>query len=250
MDLKDYEITFREVLVSIAITCILIGLGFLISEKIQNSVNESNEKYYKSLKINNDGEKFKYAIKTNLGYVLAQGKVQAVNGVHINDIDGTYFRIRKVKEQYTMHTRQVAHTRTKSDGTTETYYTTEEYWTWDYLGEEEFHTEKFKFLEVEFIYDTIHFSKERYKETINESSHVRYQYYIIPFEFEGTLFTYIDNNTINKNIFWVNKTIENIINEKENETNGWNTGFWVIWIIFTGFVDFGYIGLENKYLED
>ena len=48
----------------------------------------------------------------------------------------------KVKEKYTKHTRQVEHTRTKSDGTTETYYTTEEYWTWDYIGQEEFHTEK------------------------------------------------------------------------------------------------------------
>lgn len=250
MKIGDIEITFREILICIIITLILVGLGFLISTGIKNGISENNEKYYKSLKINNNEEQFKYAIKTNIGYVLAEGKVQAKDGVSIADIEGTYFYIRKEKEEYTMHTRQVEHTRTKSDGTTGTYYTTEEYWTWDYVGKEEFNTEKFNFLGVDFDYETIKFSNTEYLETKDGGYHIRYKYYVIPFEFEGTLFTYINDNTINDNTFSNNKTIDNIIQKKQDEENTDTAIFWIIWIIAIEFIDFGYVSLDNYYLED
>lgn len=243
------EVTFREVLVSIAITLILIGLGFLISGAIKDSINESNEKYYKALKIDNNEDMFKYAIDTNIGYTLAQGKVQAVEGVSVDDIEGKYFKIKKVKEEYTKHYRQVAHTR-EVGNRTETYYTTEEYWTWDYAGQEEWHTKKFKFLGIEFDYSTINFCNEQYKETKDGGYHIRYEYYVEPFEFEGTLFTYIDNNTINQNMFSLNNTIENIIKSKEEFINTGSTIFWILWIMFIGSINFGYVYLDNRYLED
>lgn len=243
------EITFREILVAIAITLALVGLGFIINSFIQNAIYEDNEKYYKSLKIDKNEEQFRYAINTNVGYTLAQGKVQAVDGVSIEDIEGKYFRIRKVKEKYTMHTRQVEHTRTRGNKI-ETYYTTEVYWTWDYAGEEEYHTEKFNFLGVDFEYETVRFSNEEHKGTKQINSDTRYQYYIIPFEFEGTLFTHIDNNTINQNNFHLNNTIENIMKSKEQDAENWNIGFWFIWIILIGFIDYGYVYLDNEYLED
>ena len=90
MNFEDFTITRREILVCIAITLVLIGIGFLISGVIENGINENNEKYFKALKIHNDEEMFKYAIKTNVGYTLAQGKVKAVDGVSIDDILGKY----------------------------------------------------------------------------------------------------------------------------------------------------------------
>lgn len=249
MDFGDFTITKREVLVTIAITLILIGLGFLINSGIQNSIYEKNEKYYKALKIENNQEQFKYSINTNIGYTLAQGKVQAVNGVEIQDIEGKYFKIKKVKERYTMHTRQVAHTR-RVGNITQTYYTTEVYYSWDVVGKEEFHTEKFNFLGVDFDYGTINFNNEQYKDTKQTSNDIRFKYYIIPFEFEGTLFTYINNNTINENNFYVENTIENIIESKKKEGENWQIGFWILWIIIVIVIDFGYVYLDNDYLED
>lgn len=247
--MNNKEITKREILVSIAITLLLIGIGFIISSAISNSINEKNEKYYKALKINNNEKQFKYAIKTNIGYVLGQGKVQAVKGVSIEDIDGTYFYIKKEKEVYTKHYREVEHTRTVGNKT-ETYYTTEEYWTWDYAGQEEFNTEKFNFLGVDFDYGTIKFSNTKYLETKDGGYHIRYQYYVIPFEFEGSLFTYIENNTITQNDFYLNNTIDTIIEQKQNEETTAKTIFWIIWIIAIGLIDFGYVSLDNYYLED
>ncbi len=70
------------------------------------------------------------------------------------------------------------------------------------------------------------------------------------FEFDGTLFTYINNNTINQNEFFVGKSIENIIKEKEKTIEILNVIFWIIWSILIGAVDFVYVCLENNYLED
>lgn len=249
IEFMDFKITPREILVSIAITLILIGIGFLISSGIRSSIDESNEKYYKALKIDNNDEIFRYSLKTNVGYSLAQGKVQAVNGVSISDIEGKYFKIIKKKEEYTKHYKKVKHTRTVGN-TTETYYTYEEYWTWDYTGEEEWHIEKFNFLGVEFDYGIINFTNEQYKETISGGYHIRYKYYVIPFEFNGTLFTYINNNQINQNTFYYNETIEDIINEKQQNSNIKIITFWFFWIIMIGFIDYFYVLLDNDYLED
>lgn len=245
MEIGDITITKREILVCIAATLILLGIGFQIIATIQNSINEKNEKYFKALKINNDAEQFQYAINTNLGQVMAYGKVEAVNGVKIEDLENRYFYIKKEKEKYTIHTRQVAHTR-KVGNTTQTYYTTETYYTWDHAGQEEWKTEKFIFLNVEFDYGTINFNNTEYLTTIQTDSTT----YIIPFEFEGTLSTYITNNTITNNQFFYNKKIEKIIEEKKAEMNTTKIIFWFLWIFFIILLDFGYVGLDNNYLED
>lgn len=250
MEFENFKVTKRETLVAIAITLALIGLGIIISEAIKNNVNESNEKYYKALKINNDEEMFKYAIKTNVGYTLASGTIRAINGISIDELDGIYLSIKKVKEEYRKHYREEKHTRIKSDGTEEIYYTTEEYWTWDYVEEEKIHVDKFNFLGVDFDYDTIEFYNQSYNTTKEVEYHIRYKYYTIPIEFEGTLFTYINNNTITQNKFSTNKTINEIVKSKEDDVNFINAIFWITWIIFITLINFGYVYLENNYLED
>lgn len=249
----EFKVTKREIMVTIAITLILIGLGFLISSSIRNGIYESNEKYHKSLKIDKDINMFQYAIKTNIGYVMAYGTVNGVNGVSYEDVGGNYFYIKKVKEKYTRHTRQVAHTRTVSDGKggtkTETYYTTEVYYEWDYAGSEDKHVEQFTFLDTTFSYDTIRFSNDSHIKTVKVSSDVRYKYYAIPISFDGTLFTFIKDNTITDNEFTVGLSLEETLKRK-TDTSGAIVGFWLIWIILIGLLDFGYVYLENNYLED
>ena len=193
---------------------------------------------------------FKYAIKTNVGYTLASGTIRAINGISIDELDGIYLSIKKVKEEYRKHYREEKHTRIKSDGTEEIYYTTEEYWTWDYVEEEKIHVDKFNFLGVDFDYDTIEFYNQSYNTTKEVEYHIRYKYYTIPIEFEGTLFTYINNNTITQNKFSTNKTINEIVKSKEDDVNFINAIFWITWIIFITLIDFGYVYLENNYLED
>lgn len=247
--MEDITITKREILVSVIIVLVLITIGLFISNAIENNINENNEKYYKSLKITDDNGKFKYAIDTNIGYVLAKGKVKAVDGVSIEDIKGTYFKIKKEREEYTRHTREVTKTKVVN-GNTVTYTETEVYYTWDYAGEEVFHSNYFEFLGIKFKYDTINFYNQKYKETIKESYDVRYVYYVIPVEFEGCLFTNIKNSTINENEFYYNNSIEDIIEAKQKEHLSAKIAFWIIWwFIIIGAV-IGFVCLENNYLED
>lgn len=89
--------------------------------------------------------------------------------------------------------------------------------------------------------------KEKKSQT---DSTTRYVYYIIPFEFEGTLFTYITNNTITANHFCHNKKIEEIIEEKKAEISTAKIIFWFLWIFFIILLDLGYVVLDNNYLED
>lgn len=249
MKFENFTITKREVLISIVIIFLLTTIGLTISNSIENNIEEQNEKYYKALKVDYEEEKFKYAINTDLGYVLARGKVKAVEGVHIDDIEGTYLKIRKEREEYTRHTREVEHTETIGNQT-HTYYTTEVYYTWDYVSKEEFNSKQFEFLGVIFNYGTLNFNNSKYKEIKNVSSDVRYVYYVIPDEFEICLFTNIKNNTINENKIYYDNNIENIIESKQCESKTAKIFFWIIWILMIIGIVGCFVYAENKYLED
>ena len=246
-------ITKREILVCIAITLILLGFGFLIQSGIKDSIQASNEKYYKALKITDDEDTFKYAIKTNIGPVLAHGEVKAVGKVTHPDVMGEYMYIKRVKEKYTQHSRQVAHTRTVSDGKggtkTETYYTTEYYWTWDYAGKEEYHVDAFTFMGVEFPYGTLYFGDGDYTEMIKESYYIRYKYYTVPLNFKRTIFTNIKENTITDNEVY-HSSVAEVIESKQRSGTGLTIGFWILWVFLIAGADVGYMYMENKYLED
>ena len=96
---------------------------------------DQNEKYNKAVKIETQ-DLFEYGMRTNIGNAFVYGDLLAVDTVTYPEIGGSYMYVEKVKERYTMHTRQVAHTRTVN-GKTQTYYTTETYWTWDRVGSED-----------------------------------------------------------------------------------------------------------------
>lgn len=134
-DFGNFEITKREILVSVSIVAIMLLIGVLIAGKISDYQLDKNEKYNKAIKIESQ-ELFEYGMRTNAGNAFVYGDLKAVDTVTYPGIGGEYIYIEKVKERYTMHTRQVAHT-TTTNGKTHTYYTTETYWTWDYAGSEE-----------------------------------------------------------------------------------------------------------------
>jgi hypothetical protein len=242
------EITKREILVGIAIFITIMSLGIIIRSSIENNINSKNEKYYKALKVKEDENMFKYAVQTNVGYILAQGNVTTIDPVK-KDIEGEYLYIEKIMQRYTMHTREVAHT-TKVGNTTQTYYTTETYWTWDFVNKEEFHADKFTYLGVEFNYGDIKFSNSYYKDTIYDGGYTRYEYYVIPSNFQGCLFSKIENNQFKEIDFKCDTNIEQIIESKQKEPRISGIIFIFVWTILSVGIVFGYLYLDNNYLED
>lgn len=243
----DFKITKREVIASISIIAILMLIGFLISGKITEYQMDKNEKYNKALKITNT-EIFQYGMNTNIGNAFVYGDLKAVDTVSYSDIKGEYSYIKKVKEKYTRHTRQVAHTR-KVGKTTTTYYTTETYWTWDYVSEESKKCKELEFCGVKFKSDKIDLPSSEYKDTVDGGYHIRYVYSVCKNQYKGTIFAYLSDKTIkDKASFYNEMTIEKAV--KYLESGFAEIIFWFVWIIFIGLCVFGFYYLDNRWLEN
>ena len=245
-DFGDFEITKREILASISIIAVMILFGILVSSKISEYQMDKNEKYNKAVKIESQ-EMFQYGMDTNVGNAFVYGDLKAVDTVTYPEISGEYMYVEKVKERYTMHTRQVAHTRTVN-GKSQTYYTTETYWTWDRVGSEDIKCKEVSFCGVNFTSNKIDLPGPDYIDTIKESSHVRYQYYGVGTEYKGTIFTDLRDKTISDNTsFYNNLTITQTMERLESDFP--IKIFWIFWVVVTGGLVFGFYYLDNRWLE-
>lgn len=245
-DFGDFEITKREILASISIIAVMLLIGVLISNKISEHQLDANEVYNKAVKIDNT-DLFQYGMDTNVGNAFVYGDLVAVDAVTYLEIDGEYMYIKKVKERYTQHTRQVAHTRTVN-GKSQTYYTTETYWTWDRVGSGNKKCQEISFCGIVFSSNKIDLPSTDYIDTIKESSRIRYKYYGIGTKYTGTIFTDLRNQTISDNTnFYVDKNIEETI--ECLEAGGGVVIFWIFWIVLIGGCVFGFYYLDNKWLE-
>lgn len=245
-DFGDFEITKREILVSISIIAVMILFGILISSKISEHQMDKNEIYNKAVKIESQ-EMFQYGMDTNVGNAFVYGDLKAVDTVTYPEIGGEYMYVEKVKERYTKHTRRVAHTRTVN-GKSKTYYTTETYWTWDRVGSEDIKCKEVSFCRVNFTSNKIDLPGTDYIDTIKESSNVRYKYYGVDTEYKGTIFTDLRDKTISDNTsFYNNLTIDETIERLESDFP--IIIFWIFWVILIGGMVFGFYYLDNRWLD-
>lgn len=231
------EITKREVIASITIIAVMMILGFFISGKIDAWQIQRNSEYYTALQIT-DPEQFRYGMDTSVGNAFVYGTLQAVDPVTYPEIGGDYLYVEKVEEHYNMHTRIV-----RSGKTT----VTQVYYTWDYFDSESIHSQKIQFLGTEMAYEKIRMPDDQYVDTIQESSHVRFQYYTVPTECEGTIYTDLRNGTISDDSrFFLDTDIENAV-EQLTSSRTWI--FWIAWIILIGAAVFGFYYLDNDWLN-
>lgn len=239
----DFKITKREVLVSIAIICVMLLFGFIIAGNINDNIMDKNQEYNTALQIDNDSDLFKYGMKTNIGNAFVYGDLKTVDTVTYPEIEGQYSYVEKIKERYTMHTRTVT---TVVNGKTQTRVET--YWSWDKVDSESKHCKKITFLGVEFDYGMIDFPGASHVDTIKESSNIRYKYYGAPTKSIGTLYAQLDNNTINNVRFSHNQSIEETL---DIFTSGWELVlFWIVWAILIIGSVIGFYYIDNRWLED
>jgi hypothetical protein len=242
---RDVEITLREILVSVVIALLMISLGFFFAGSIHDKVSSDNEKYFKALKVDNNPDLFDYAIRTQVGDMLSFGKFKANEPVSDNLIKGKYFYIDKVEEHYTMHTRVVTYKCGKSTCTR-----TEIYWTWDRVGEDWKNTKTFTYLGRKFNFDKVRFGNDQYYDTIKTSSQVRFKIYVIPQEFNGSLYSNANDKTIKENELYANQKIKEVVNDKEHSADNWVIFFWIMWSVLIAAVVVIFVALDNKYLNN
>jgi predicted transcriptional regulator len=271
----DFKITKREILFSIIILFVMIGIGFIVSAKISNYIAENNELYYQATKINNNAEEFQYAMETNLGNCLIYGEFKATEDIKIPELTGSYFAIKKNTEKYTRHIRAVTHRRGKTS-----YTTTETYYTWDNYDTEYKTSSSFEFLEKQFYTSDINLPYYQ-SISLNESTvsnkyqswiscgylynngdkwasvgDFRYSYSIIPTKFNGTILAKLQNNAmfnvndLTKKIDVENFTIDGLIQYKQDTEDTPIIIFWIVWGIVIGISIFIFYYFDNKWLED
>lgn len=240
------KITKREVIFSVAIVCLMLVFGIMISGKISDSLMNQYQEYNTALQIDNNSSLFEYGMRTNIGNAFVYGELAAVDSVTYPEIGGEYASATKVTERYTKHTRTVTKTRTVN-GKTETYTETETYWTWDEIDRDHIHVSTIQFLNREFPYGTIDYFPESYITTLYAGFHLRNVYYGSALLYEGTLYANLADNTITKTSFYCDRTINETIEHLETE---WQLVlFWVFWIALTGFVVWGFYYIDNRWLE-
>lgn len=270
------EITKREIMVSVIIFFVLLGLGFLIHNLIIENYILEVEKYNKALKIDNNVELFKYSIDTEVGNILVYGKFIVDSGISFDELKNDYTYLRKETEEYRRHSRQVCETDSKGNEHCRTEY----YYSWDIINTETKSVKKVMFLEKKYDYSLFNnypeyrldiasnvvdskksYVKNNYlykdKNGLFGASvgDIRYYYYYTPKNFMGTIFI----KTKNKTIFNVNDSgsipinsndLNTTIENKKNQETIINIVFWIIWITLTGLAIYGYVYLDNDYLED
>lgn len=244
IEFTNFEITAREIIMSITIIFVMLIIGLLISNRINQNIIDKNEIYNKAIKIDS-AELFQYGMRTNIGNAFVSGTISPIDVVQDEKIDGKYLYLKKVKEQYTMHTRRVPHKSGKH-----TYYTTQVYWTWDYVSSEINKSKKIKFNNVEFDYDKIDISSEsKYIDTINESSIIRYVYYGVPAKnYNGTIFTKLKNNTITETDFIINKNTKEAYESMIETSKLPVIIFWMLWIILIVALVLIFYYIDNRWL--
>lgn len=236
------KITKREILASITIIAVMFLIGSLISGRIESFQIQKNSEYYQAAKIT-DSEMFQYGMHTDLGNAFVYGDLQALDPVTYPEIGGAYLYVEKVEEHYNMHTRTVAYTDSK--GKTQTR--TETYWSWDYVGSEDIHSKKIRFCGIEMDANKICDPPKDYIDTINESGFVRFVYSGCEAEYTGTVYTDLRDGAISDDSpIYVDQTIEETV---DYLTHTFIWIFWIIWILITGGVIFGFYYLDNTWLE-
>lgn len=239
------EITKREIIASTVILSIMLTLGFIFGDKIQDRQNDKNASYQKAIQVENNTDLFQYGMDTNVGNAFIYGDLKAVDAVTFDEIGGEYLSVKKVEEHYTMHTRTVTYT--DSNGNVKTRVET--YWTWDYHDSWTKHSDKISFCGVEFNYGKIKTPSRDYITTINKSSHVRFVYYGVPATSTGTVYTQLSDGTItDHSVFYNDMNIEEALNRCTTNFAIWL--FWFFWILLSGAAIYGFYYLDNLWLED
>ena len=103
--------------------------------------------------------------------------------------------------------------------------------------------------------DTFYNYPECYIDTVKTSSKVRFVYHGVPSVFSASFAANTSNGYItsfDEGIIqlYPDKTPDELIAFEKNGASLWITLFWIFWIIITGIALYGYVYLENDYLED
>lgn len=240
------EIKKREIIFSIAIISLMLIIGSSISGKIRESLLEQYQEYDTAVHLDSE-DMFRHGMDVNIGNAFVYGDLKALDPVSFPEIEGEYSYIRKEEQEYRNHPRPTTKTYTDSNGKTKTKTEMEDHWTWDIMRTDTKTATRISFLNVEFEYGKIPFPSSHELKIISTGYHRRNVYYGTDTDFQGTIFSNLKNDTINKTSFYKNRTIEETI--AHLESGGELVLFWILWILLIAVCVFVFYYAENRWLD-
>ncbi len=261
------DITSKEAWIGLAVIAAFLSLAVLLNPVAKGDLLQEIRAYQQAVHIYNQDRLFSYAHQTEVGNVLAYGVLQPDIEQTFPELLNKYAVVQKIKEHYTMHTRQVSHETCSGSGKSRsctTYYTTEVYWTWDYDGKEEHKSPSYSFLSETFQDKQLYINTTYYiylnKDTIDQE-HLkkthgsnlywyidgddRYYYQVLPSKVAATIFVkffkgkVVDPITGGKVLkVNVNTTPEQIIRQKQNFLVIFDVGYYFLWVATIGLIYF------------
>jgi hypothetical protein len=214
---------------------------------------------------------FKYAINTNVGNIIVYDELKVTKGVKSEWLRTDYMYIKKITQRYTTHYRTVC----SGSGKTR-HCRVESYHTWDTIDYNIDNTNNVTFGGITFDFDEFK-NYPIYRLTLDDSTVIsnighkvknnyiyennrlfsnvgdkRYYYEVVDKSFKATIFgntenkKFIDNDKLVINTM----TIEKFLESKQNSFVTGKILFWFIYLIFCSGVIYGYVYLDNNYLED
>ncbi len=245
------EIKPREILASIIIAMITLAVGLALHSGIQNGLTETAE-IYATATVIQEPDQLRYGMATDFGSVLLYGAVTSDESVTFEEIGGGFLYIRKVKEEYTKHTRTWKDSEGKKHKET--------YWTWDYASSENKNVKSIMFLECSFPYGFFDIPAGRLDLSaagvsnrgnyIYCGSKVRYYYQATENGITGTLLADLHEKAmIPKSALYADKTPQEVIAGKQGAGMGIAMLFWVLWVVLIAGIVYGFCCLENRWLD-
>lgn len=242
------EITKREILASVTILAVMVGIGVWLSAPILSKATERYLVVASSVVANTDDE-FDYISRTNAGRFLANGTLSTIDTVRLEELPGVYSSVKKVKEEYRLHTE--VYTTTDGKGHTTTH--TRTYHSWDEVKHWNYKAERAMFRGKEFKIDEVYRVRTQ-KDTIIKvktkmfENDTRYVYYTAPVSFDGIMIGNAMNRKYDGPKFINGLTSEQYIKNAERKLNGNTIAFWILWSLLTAGMIVGFYALENKWL--
>ena len=249
MYVGDIEVTLREAIFSVTIASVLFLVGFLISTKIEHSVNQRNLEYRQAAQITETNE-FAQAMMTDVGNAFVQGKWEADIPMRHEHLKGEWARIYADYQKYTMHTRVETYTTYDSKGHAHTHTRTVHYWTWDTYRVESTNSPTVTFMGVTFPFKKFNYDCVRRKyETVGIGFRRRIEFTLIPTNFSAAAYTKLRDNTVSNGTELVEgSTIEKMY-ERCTDSNALFI-FWMLWSFLMVGTVIGFVCIENRWIED
>lgn len=242
------EITIREILFSTLILAVMVGIGVWISSPILRGSTERYLDRMSSVSVT-DSSKFDYIRRTDAGRFVAEGTLSAVDTVRLPELARPYSYIRKVQEEYRLHTETYTTTDSKGHVTTHT----RTYHSWDEVRHWKYEADSVSFLGQHFKAREV-FKYRAKKDTIIKAEKklfhddTRFVYYTCPVSYEGIMTGIVKDKTYNKPAFREGKTIEWYFKDAESDLQAGVIIFWVLWLLLTAGLIALFYDLENKWL--